>query len=137
LTRRSNDSLAVFNKAKALEEFNFDVDKFFKSDLFATEVPKLQKTVKSGLAQARKFAESLQNEEERRLAIEEVSSIELSIPLMKEDRFEDKNYQLVNYKIKENDIMTNEASFDQYDWKDGSLTGKGLTKMIQDSNSGK
>jgi len=41
LTRASKNSLGVLNKAKTLEEFNFDVDKFFKSDLFAIEVPKL------------------------------------------------------------------------------------------------
>ena len=29
----------------------------------------------------------------------------------------------------------NEASFDTYDWKDGSLTGKGLMKMIEDSDT--
>ena len=33
--------------------------------------------------------------------------------------------------------MINEASFEQYDWKNGSLTGKGLIKMIEDSNTSK
>jgi len=31
---------------------------------------------------------------------------------MKEDRFEDKSYQLTHYEIKEQENMTNEASFD-------------------------
>lgn len=137
LTRTGSNQLNVISKQKAMSEFNFNVDAFFDSDLFKNEVPKLQKTVKSGLPQARKFAEALNQDEERKLAIEEINAIKLSIPLMLDHRFEDKNYPLINYEIKETEDMTNEASFDHYDWKDGSLTGKGLFKMIEDSSTEK
>lgn len=105
MTQSARNQYEILSKETLFDNFQFDVDKFFKSDLFNTECKKLQKVVKSGLKQAMEFAQSLDDKMEQRLAIEEVNAIELSIPLMSEDRYEDKNYNLIDYNMKEKEEL--------------------------------
>lgn len=116
--------------------YGFDIDEFFESDLFKRSVKRFQQTVKSGIKQLQEFAETIEDKTERQLALDDVRAIELSIPLIAKTEYENKNYSLVDFGVSESEEQLDEAAynFDKYDWKDGSITGKGLIALISDTD---
>lgn len=94
--RRINHSrVDVLDKKALAVNYGFDIDKFFDSDFFKACLPKFEKCLKKGLADAETFAQSAQGEKNKNEVERYIRAINEAIPLMLNSKvLNDKYYQL-------------------------------------------
>ena len=93
--RINHNRVDVLDKKALAVNYGFDIDKFFDSDLFKACLPKFEKFLKKGLADAKVFAQSAQGEKNKNEVERYIRAIDEAIPLMLNSKvLNDKYYQL-------------------------------------------
>lgn len=91
----SSSRVDVLDKNALLVNYGFDIGKFFDSDLFKKSLPLFEKTLKKGLADARKWASS--SKRDGKEAQRYIKAIEEALPLLKTTKqVNDKYFKLTD-----------------------------------------